>query len=112
MSHSTSIARPVRLQRSRKKGFKLVSPNGLPIKYCGRPTKYGNEYIIGDVGCSDPPKPMTAKMAVQLFREYQLPEMIEDGSIEELRGHNLSCFCKLSEPCHVDVILEYLHGKT
>ena len=36
---------PVRVQYSRK--HKLVSPNGLPVVYVGRPTKWGNPFKIG-----------------------------------------------------------------
>lgn len=35
---------PIRVQRSRKQ--KQISPNALPIKYCGRPTKYGNPFMV------------------------------------------------------------------
>lgn len=39
---------PLRLQRSRK--HKQVSPNGLPIVYVGRPTKWGNPFKLqGDM---------------------------------------------------------------
>lgn len=27
-------------------------------------------------------------------------------AIRRLRGKNLACFCKLSEPCHADILLE------
>lgn len=48
---NTSI-KPVRVQRLRKKGFKLqdASPNGLPVVYVGRPTKWGNPLkLVGDM---------------------------------------------------------------
>ena len=35
---------PVRIQRSRQ--HKQVSPNGLPIVYVGRPSKWGNPFMI------------------------------------------------------------------
>ena len=42
-------ATPVRLQRSRK--HKQISPNGLPIIYVGRPTKWGNPFkVTGEDG--------------------------------------------------------------
>ncbi len=34
------MSKPIRIQRSRQ--HKQVSPNGLPIKYVGRGSKYGN----------------------------------------------------------------------
>ncbi len=36
--------KPVRVQRSRQE--KQSSPNGLEIKYCGRPTKWGNPFRV------------------------------------------------------------------
>ena len=39
---------PVRVQRSRQ--HKQVSPNGLPIIYVGRPTKFGNPFKVGYKG--------------------------------------------------------------
>lgn len=35
---------PLRLQRSRRKGSRLVSPNGLPILCMGRPSIWGNPF--------------------------------------------------------------------
>ena len=40
--------KPVRLQLSRKKGARLVSPNGLPIKIVSRPSKFSNPYRLDD----------------------------------------------------------------
>lgn len=40
---------PVRLQRKRTKGFKLVIPNELPIVYVGRGTKWGNPFKVVEV---------------------------------------------------------------
>ena len=36
---------PIRIQRSRQ--HKQVSPNGLKIKYVGRPGKWGNPFPVG-----------------------------------------------------------------
>lgn len=41
-------AKPVRIQRSRQK--KQVSPNGLPIVYVGRGSKWGNPFKIVPMG--------------------------------------------------------------
>ena len=29
-------------------------------------------------------------------------------NLEQLRGFNLACFCSLSSPCHVDILIELL----
>jgi hypothetical protein len=116
--------KPVRLQRRRKKGFKLVSPNGLPVLYVGRGSRWGNPYIVGVHG--------DAKEVVEKYRlliehifdgltgvnipvmQYQLDYCVGAGqapilrteTIFSLRGYNLSCWCPLDKPCHADVLLD------
>jgi hypothetical protein len=41
--------------------------------------------------------------AVLLYRDYLLEEGLDPT---ELQGKDLTCTCKLSEPCHADVLLE------
>jgi len=80
---------PKRIQRKRTKGYRM--PEGAI--YVGRPTKWGN--------------PFKGLSEIPLYREY-IKEMIKTGSlnIEELRGHDLACWCSLDEQCHADVLLE------
>ena len=91
---------PVRIQRKRTRGFNLqnASPNGLPVVYVGRPTKWGNPFDnkwmfnhwlkSGSTLCTDSRKNLIL------------------GSLEELRGKNLACWCKEGDSCHADVLLE------
>jgi hypothetical protein len=92
------IVEPVRLQRSRRKGYRLPSPNGLPIVYVGRPTKWGNPYRDGQ-----------PDELVRLYRSYlsERPDLIEAAK-KELRGKNLACWCPIGSPCHADVLMEVL----
>lgn len=46
-----------------------------------------------------------AQMAVDWYRRL-IATGYHGKSIEELRGKNLACFCKIGEPCHADVLLE------
>ena len=46
-----------------------------------------------------------AAQAVEAFREGY-----EFDDIEELRGKDLACWCKLSDPCHADVLLEWANA--
>lgn len=89
---------PIRIQRSRK--HKQVSPNGLPIVYVGRPTKYGNEWTI-KAG-------RTREQCIELYQKtiesWKLE--VKEKLIEELKGKNLSCWCPLNLPCHADVLLK------
>jgi len=101
---------PVRLQRKRQKGFKLISPNGLPIVYVGRPTIFGNAYKVGDKTNSG--EILTRERILKLY-EKGIREVLLNPldypqhykAIKSLRGKNLCCFCKPSEPCHADILL-------
>jgi hypothetical protein len=47
------------------------------------------------------------------FGEYQISSRVKvtiDDIKRELRGKNLACWCKLSEVCHADVLLEIANG--
>ena len=41
--------------------------------------------------------------AVILYRDWLLEEELDPA---ELQGEDLSCTCKLSDPCHADVLIE------
>jgi hypothetical protein len=86
---------PVRIQRSRK--HKQVSPNGLPIVYVGRPTKWGNPFKVG--------KDVTAAECVSKYKS-SMSVILKQDAIKDLKGKNLSCWCPLDKPCHADVLLE------
>jgi hypothetical protein len=111
---------PVRIQRNR--AHKQVSPNGLPILYVGRPSKWGNPYKvklrakgyvvldghsqeIGELVFSN--RSAANREAVRRYRIY-----IEDCinrkvlDVAGLKGNNLSCWCGLHDSCHADVLLE------
>ena len=94
---------PVRIQRKRTKGFRLQdsSPNGLPVVYVGRPTKWGNPFRVGVDG--------TRKEVVEKYREWLKKKLEEDPTfLEPLKGKNLACWCPLDKPCHADILLEFL----
>jgi hypothetical protein len=96
-----NLTKPVRIQRSRQ--HKQVSPNGLEIIYVGRPSKFGNPFKVGYKG-------LTAADCVNLYRIHA--KKIPAAELEKLKGKNLSCWCKIGEPCHVDVLLELLNQET
>jgi hypothetical protein len=99
-----SVERPQRLHRSSKAGSRLVSPNGLPIIYVGRPTKWGNPFTTG-----------SREARVTAYREKLMQGFLcEDFATEmisdELAGKNLACWCPLDVPCHADVLLAMANG--
>ena len=112
---------PKRIQRSRKKGSRLISPNGLPIVYVGRGSKWGNPYTFGrpENGTHDC---QSREKAIERFK-HQI-ELEKAGNVtnlsirfshadvvNELRGKNLACWCNESTPCHADILLEIANNK-
>ncbi len=125
------MTEPVRIQRRRVKGWNMqdASPNGLPVVYVGRPSKWGNPFRLTSR------HPIKVAASVDYYRrwlgdEYGLgvdPEVDHyrrwlDGEAGlgpdsetgialailarlELRGKNVACWCPPG-PCHADVLLE------
>ena len=111
------MAKAVRLQRSRKKGAHLVSPNGLPIICVSRPGPYGNLWRVGRqpaCGCRSADCPhqsificSTPKEAVEMFRwwaENRLKNI--PHWLDSIRNCNVADWCDLDQPCHGDVLLK------
>lgn len=126
---------PVRLQKSRKRGARLVSPNGAPIVSCSRPSEYGNPYRVGEA-LGEPYEDSIISSrndAFQLFLGWITTRPLLSEAkryrasiLKNLPGFNLACWCKLCPkhraagkplnescpdcaPCHVDVIAEILY---
>lgn len=108
--------KPVRIQRSRQK--KQVSPNGLPIVYVGRGSKYGNDFKLGDIVNWEwinvfdkkdyiaylvKKKTLERDDCIYLFKKYKSFEMAEFAECN--RGRNISCWCPLEKKCHGDILL-------
>lgn len=100
---------PKRIQRKRTKGWRMP-PNTV---YVGRPTKWGNPFVVGKAGGAFTAKVQNQRHAWQLYRSIAIDnEKLIAAAQEELRGKNLACFCPLPsrpyEPdcCHAAVLLE------
>lgn len=71
-----------------------------------RPSRWGNPFKVGD------PHPvfgwpMSRAEVVSMFRAIVAPHALLIRSMDDgLRGHDLACYCQLTEPCHGDVWLE------
>ena len=91
--------KPVRIQRKRTKGWRMP-PSTV---YVGRPTKWGNPYMVGDhEGCSL----MTLEDVLRRYRHLiEAPGRCESVR-RELRGKNLACWCPLDRECHADFLLQ------
>jgi hypothetical protein len=110
---------PVRIQRKRSKGWRMPANT----VYVGRPTKYGNPYIVQLYRFAHPdgsPAPHDAAAAREMaVRDYEMwLEARPDGQAlaqlaeRELRGKDLACWCPLDQPCHADVLLEIANAPT
>jgi Domain of unknown function (DUF4326) len=105
----TPDQKPIRLRLSRVTGFKLQqhsqATNGLPARVVVRPGKWGNH-------AAKQASLLTGAEAVEVFRYWieniAGPEWKAEA-IQELRGKNLACFCRLDVPCHADVLLELVN---
>jgi len=67
------------------------------VIYVGRPTKWGNPFIIGKHG--------TREQVIELYRKWLTTNKFLMADLIELRGHDLECWCA-PLPCHADVLLE------
>lgn len=101
---------PIRIQRSRQ--HKQVSPNGLPIVYVGRPSRFGNSAKIGEWCAVLGRKCENINDVIESYRKHlQMSKARQRLAVHYLQGKNLSCWCKLGEPCHADVLLEFVKDK-
>lgn len=65
--------------------------------YIGRPSKWGNPYVIGKDG--------TRKEVIEKYKLWvkSQPELLD--SIKELKGKRLGCWC-YPKACHGDVLAD------
>ncbi len=93
-----------RIQRKRIKGWRMPK-NAV---YVGRPTKWGNPYKVITGGITK-----TAEGVTQMYRYALVENETEwaqwvNNHMDELRGKDLACWCRLDQPCHADVLIELL----
>lgn len=65
--------------------------------YVGRPTKWGNPYVIGVDG--------TREEVIEKYRYYLMGKDDLIFEVNGLKGKDLVCWCS-PEACHADVLLE------
>lgn len=70
--------------------------------YIGRPSKWGNKFIIGKDG--------TRSEVIRKYREYVQSDEQLMADLEELRGKVLGCYCK-PQSCHGDELVKLLAYK-
>lgn len=81
--------------------------------YVGRPSKWGNQFKIGDPHPqSDTGKAKLTRNEAIIFYEYYVlntPELLAEVKAE-LKGKDLVCWCA-PKPCHADILLEIANAK-
>jgi hypothetical protein len=118
------MIKPVRIQRKRTPGFNLDAEsrkvNGLPVKVVTRGTRWGNPYIIGDtLNCDEDNHLYINKHnCLALFELWARQQSsLYPWWLEPLRGHNLACWCPLTDkdgkpvPCHAEILLKLIREK-
>ena len=65
--------------------------------YVGRPSKWGNPYIIGRDG--------TRLQVIEKYRQHIQSSRLLMMCIPELVGKKLGCWCK-PLPCHGDILVD------
>jgi hypothetical protein len=67
--------------------------------YVGRPSKWGSPFKIGVDG--------SREEVLRKYRTWIIQKLSEQPDfLAPLHGKNLACFCKMTEPCHADILLE------
>lgn len=99
MDMENKAEHPRRIQLSRKRGWRKP-PNTIVV---ARPGKWGNPFRV------TPERSQAA--AVAQFEAWLKGDGLEilNAARIELRGKNLACWCKPSEPCHADVLLKLVN---
>jgi hypothetical protein len=107
---------PKRIQLRRAQGWRMPE-NAVKVD---RSTKWGNPFIVGKDGtraeCVDLYRKLLcgyicltnsgASIAEQKAARKQII-----ANIDQLRGHDLACWCSLDGPCHADVLLELANAE-
>lgn len=104
---------PIRIQRKRTKGWRMPE-NTI---YVGRGSRWGNPFVVGIDGdrqeCIDKYEKMLFPYTHRDgdLHDFFLSNVNYEDIIDNLKGKNLACWCKISESCHADVLLEIANPK-
>lgn len=93
---------PYRVQRLRSKGWRMPENT----VYVGRGSKWGNPHRIGSSGPNG--QRLDAAMTCQLFKADLLAGRLRftcSDVQDTLRGRNLACWCRPTQPCHANILL-------
>jgi len=93
---------PKRIQRRRTKGWRM--PDGAI--FVGRSTMWGNPYRTGDYDPMMFGRLIGQGDVVRMFEWYAADRLQKEPRwLDELRGHDLVCWCPPDQKCHADILL-------
>ena len=85
-----------RIQRKRTKGWRMPANT----RYVGRPTRFGNPFGLREYDRAT---------SLRLYEEWLDEKLAADPTfLDELRGMDIACWCKLTDACHADIIIRKL----
>lgn len=67
--------------------------------YIGRPSHWGNPFVIGKDG--------TREEVLEKYKKYMLQNQYLVQDLKEIKGKTLGCWCK-PKACHGDVLVELI----
>lgn len=80
--------------------MKVVNVRKAPYDvYIGRPSKWGNPFVIGVHG--------DREAVIRMYREFIMGNQRLLDDLHELDGKTLGCYC-VPKACHGDVLVELL----
>ena len=104
-------SKPVRIQRMRTKGWRMPA-NTI---YVGRPTEYGNQFVIGVDGdaecCTESFRRLVEALTSDAFMGSRLHSLWR-SRLRYIHGKNLACWCRLDQPCHADILLNLANQRS
>ena len=100
---------PERIRLSRAKGWRMPE-NTVKVD---RTTPWGNPFVVGKDGTQAECVDLYSKLirgyvcltAKATAKEQTLARDYLDVHLDELRGRNLACWCRIGSPCHADALL-------
>lgn len=117
MSETAYKAHPLRIQLSRRRGYKKP-PCAIVV---ARPSKWGNPFKVATkkqvkhAGKFSYTLPVTVEQVLIQYRRWleKSPQgqAIVEAARKELRGKALGCWCKINEPCHADILLDLIYSE-
>ena len=82
----------------RKNFFEPLPENSILV---ARPSKWGNPFKLSEYNLEE---------CLRLYEKWLQEKLRENPSfLDPLRGKDLVCYCRLDNPCHADILLNYLN---